>query len=198
MFWKLLSGMYYLMIVAGAKNAPPSILFNKPKQKFRCKYYELIKADITFTEAERFYILEAIKDFEQFCNGLIKLDIEFNLDLTQEEYINQSMLIRAVPTTKEIVMYDGYLQSNILGLCSCMENGFKKIHLVHNRLTNPITFRTTMIHELGHFVGLHHTRKKSIMHAYNHGNVLYPTYIDAREFARVFNCSPEQLRYFKL
>lgn len=59
-------------------------------------------------------------------------------------------------------------------------------------------YRTTMTHELGHYIGLDHTKHGSIMHKANHSSILYMTRIDAEEVAEKYQCNVDDLRYFKL
>jgi len=197
-FWKLLSRIYCNLVVAGLQIDPPPILFNKPKQKFTEKYVVRILADETFTPIERSYILSGIEDLTKFCNGMITFDIIFTLDYYDEFNIQDSILLRVKSNHQSIVESDEKIKNTTLGLYKYIDKHISIIYLVHDRLNGPVVFRTTVIHELGHFLGLHHTIRESIMHRSNFGHVLYPTYQDAVEFAKVYNCNPEDLIYFKL
>ncbi len=144
-------------------------------------------------------ILEAKKDLESFCNGLIELDIKFNLDSEDKETIrNNCVLLRVSPNHPSIIESDEKFQSTTLGLCDYMTNETRRLYLVPERLTNLIAYKTTATHELGHFIGLGHTARPSIMHKSNYSKVLYPTYNDAQEMAKAWGYKPEQFRYFKL
>ncbi len=144
-------------------------------------------------------ILEAKGDLESFCNGLVEIDIRFNLDSEDKETIrNNCVLLRVSPNHPSIVESDEKLQNTTLGLCDYMANDTRRLYLVPERLTNPIAYKTTATHELGHFIGLGHTKRPSIMHKHNYNKVLYPTYNDAQEMAKAWNYKPEQFRYFKL
>lgn len=144
-------------------------------------------------------ILESLDDLQSFCNGLICLEIRFELDGYDDEAIrNNCVLLRVDGYHPSIVASDEKIKSNTIGLCNYMQNDTKRLYLVHDRLDHPITFKTTAIHELGHFIGLDHTGRQSIMHKSNFSSVLYPTYIDAIEMSKVWGVDPEDLRYFKL
>lgn len=198
-FWNFISDIYSELVVAGLSLPTPKLLFHQPNYKLKCCYQETILADRNFTETERYLITEARKDLEHFCNGMIALDIRFELDPEDKETIRDNcVLLRVEVTHPSIVESDAKLESITLGLCDYMRNKTRRLYLVPERLTNPITFRTTAIHELGHFIGLSHTEKPSIMHKHNNNNILYPTYIDAVELSKVWNCDIQDLRYFKL
>lgn len=198
-FWKILSKFYCDLIISGINFDPPNILFNKPKYKLDCCFTETILCDVTFNQIERELIKEAILNLESFCNGLIRLDIKFDLDPNDYNRIeNSSVLLRVDGYHPSIMASDQKISSTTLGLCEYMTSGYRRLYLVVERLEHHIAFRTTAIHELGHFLGLDHTSKSSIMHKTNFNNVLYPTYIDALELAKIWNVDAECLRYFKL
>ena len=196
-FWKIISKVYSDLVLSGLKIPKPQWLFNNPKLKLPCQYQGTIFADITFTDREKLLILEGLDDLHFFCNGLIELEIIFNLDPNDRETIkNNCVLLRAEEEHPSIVEADGYHESRILGLCEYMDNDTVRLYLVPKRLYNEHSFRTTAIHELGHFIALEHTARPSVMHKSNYNNVLYPTEIDAHEMARVWSVRPEDLRFF--
>lgn len=197
-FWNVACEILTCLKQMGVNIPPSHRLFNQPKITNDYQLVEEIHADISFTEKEKLLILRAAKDFEYFSNDQITFDIQFDLDSSDQEAVeNQSVILRVDKTHPLIVEMDGYYKYSILGVCQYRED-YDALYLVHDRLRNPITFRTTTIHELGHFVGLDHTNGRSIMHKHNLSSVLYPTRADAIEFAKVYNCKPEELRYFKL
>lgn len=197
--WSVAAEVYTDLVIAGLDIAPPKRLFHQPKQKLDCAYSDTILADKAFTEKERKLILEANQDLESFCNGLIELDIVFELDAEDKETIrNNCVLLRAPPTHPSIIASDEAIKNTTLGLCDYMANDTRRLYLVPERLYNPITFRTTATHELGHFIGLDHTKPNSIMYKHNTSRVLYPTRIDAEELAKTWQVNVEDLKYFKL
>lgn len=197
-FWRILSELYCELVYLGLKFKPPSILFHQPKRKFQCQYFEEILADKSFTDAERIYIMQGLQDIEEFCNGLYKFSVNFELEPSTDVAVNCRLLLKVKQDNPIIVASDERIKSTTLGLCQYMTTGAKIVYLVHERLKDPITYRTTVAHEFGHFIGLSHTERVSIMHKSNFGKVLFPTYIDAVEFAKTYQCDPEDLKYFKL
>ena len=199
LFWRILSEIYSNLVVAGLKISPPNFLFYIPKKKLSCQYTATILADINFTDNERRLILEGLNDLHQFCNGIFELQILFVLDPEDHERVNNNYIIlRVSPTHPSIVASDEKVESTTIGLCEYMENKTVRLYLVPERLTNPIMFRTTTIHELGHFLGLGHTERPSIMHKLNYETVLYPTRRDAEAFGKLTGLAPESFKYFKL
>jgi hypothetical protein len=199
LLWSILAEVYSDLRIGGLKLGKPKLLFNQPKKELDCEYSETIWADTTFTPAERILILESLDDLHYFCNGLVRLEIRFELDKSDSEFIKKNcVLLRVDGYHPSIVASDERIKSTTIGLCDWMANDTKRLYLVHERLSSPTTFRTTSIHELGHFIGLDHTKIPSIMHRSNHNNVLYPTRLDAEEVAKVWSINPQDLRYFKL
>jgi hypothetical protein len=196
-FWNILSQIYSELYCSGIKIPVPQILFHQPSYQLNCEYSDTILADISFTDKERSFILEALDDLHSFCNGLIRLEISFELNPNDEETIrDNNVLIRSTPEHSNIKHSDTKLKCMTLGLCDCMNNNTRRIYLVSERLNNHILYKTTTVHELGHFIGLDHTPKNSIMHKSNDCNILYPTYNDAKEMGKVWNCDPKLFKYF--
>lgn len=197
--WSFIAGIYSDLIYAGLWNKPPTWLFNQPKKQLECIYEDVIWADISFSQYERNIILAAVKDLEYFCNGLIKINVIFTLDPNDFDTINNdNVLLKVKSDHSAITSADGYYQSTVIGLCDYMEAGNRRLYLVEDRLKDYHVYRTTAIHELGHFIYMWHTQAPSIMHKHNHNNILYPTYNDAKELAKIWKCPIKMIRYFKL
>ena len=107
-------------------------------------------------------------------------------------------MLRATEEDPDVRTWDHKTNSKILGLCLHKSNYTANLYILANRIINKHIFRITVIHELGHFLGMGHTDRISVMHKFNYGTILYPTYIDALEFGKIYNCEPDQLCYFKL
>jgi hypothetical protein len=187
-----------LVTLGGLKVDPPRWMFNIPKELLPHLETHQILADINFTPKERWLIEEAARNIEWFSNGLIKMRILFEWDPAWNVNENLTVMLRVPSTEKMITDCDGYYKNTVLGLCNWMKNNSVIIHMVHDRLQDEHTFRTTAIHEIGHYLGLGHLKKPSIMYKSNYMKVLYMTYNDAVEFARIYQIDPESLRYFRL
>ena len=193
----IISHLYTSLVILGIKISPPSILFNNPKNKIDAFKAETIHADMAFNETERQHILHAVEEWHKFSNQSVQLNIEFDLD-AKIPFNYQTTIIKTAITDPITAESDGYFKCNILGLCKPNADETVDLYIVHDRLTDPIKFRTTVMHEIGHFLGLDHTPNKSIMACKNYGDVLHLTYKDAVEFANKYKCQPADLRYFKL
>lgn len=162
-------------------------------------YQDIIYVDKTFTPDEQKLIMEAVKNLEEFCNGMIELFLSFELDPDDYDTIrNNSVLLRVNSDHEAIVTSDARIDGYTIGLCDYMSNDTRRLYLVMDRLPGSIIFRTTTIHELGHFIGLGHIDSPSIMHRRNNSNVLYPTLKDAKEVSTRWNVYYKDLKYFKL
>jgi len=190
--------IYASFIDYGIKLPKYQWLFNQPANKIPTQYQALIFADKTFTKKERELILEGLEDLNFICNGLVYLDITFNLEPEDEERIkHNNVLIRASTDHPAIEYADGYYEYNILGLCEYFTNDTVKLYLVPERLKSKSLFRTTTTHELGHMIGLNHTAKHSIMHRFNYNSILYPNKDDAEEIAKIWQINVDDLKYHK-
>jgi hypothetical protein len=187
-----------LVVLMGLKNPPPRWMFNIPSKILPYQETHQILADVSFTSRERWLIEEAARNIEWFSNGLIRLDIIFQWDPTWIIENDLTVILRAPTTEQSIVEADGYFKTNILGLCSWMNNHSTIIHLVHDRLPDDYSFRTTAMHEIGHYLGMKHTNRHSVMHKHNYTKVLYMTRKDAIEFASIYKVDPDDLCYLKL
>lgn len=200
LLWSIVSNFYTELVVGGVVTSPPPrLLFNQPSKKLECFSEDIIWVDKNFTVEEQNLIIEAVRNIEYFSNGLVRIILRFGLDSADEEKIKtNSVLLRVSPEHPAIAASDEKLQANTLGLCDYMTNDTRRLYLVVDRLPNATAFRTTAIHEFGHFIGMGYTEKPSIMYKHNNSNVLYPTYKDAKELGDVWDVDPECFRYFKL
>ncbi len=198
LFWRIVALAYSQIRLCGFNLPLYSFLFNKPKVKFHETIIETLHADTAFDLRERNLILEAAEDIYRFTNHRIKFDIIFDLEQGDDIY-SSCVIIKANSTNQYIQDADKEFKNNVIGLCYYRENETKSVHLVGDRLaTSKNLFRTTAVHEFGHYIGMDHTARGSIMQPINSNLVLYPTYIDAVELAKVWKCLPTDFEYFKL
>lgn len=193
----MLAFIYSNLIAAGFEIPVPEWLFHKPKFKLKHLYSNHYRADVNFDDTERQHIINAMKDMEFFCNGMHTFSVDFNFDPSTETIENKYTILKVDGYHPYIIESDKRLQANTLGLCSYIDHGIT-IYMVSERLHTDIVYRTTVVHELGHAIGMRHTKPYSIMYKSNCGIVLYPTFIDAVELHNNYDCAPQDLRYFKL
>lgn len=199
LLWSLIAKFYTALVNSGYKIAPPKFLFNQPEYKvFSCETKE-IHADITFTEEERSIILQAAKDLSFFSNDAFAFNIIFDLDADRiDDFLSDNVMLRAFADNENVIASDNIHKNFTVGLCRYWDDGTRDLYLVCDRIRTPSEWRRVTIHELGHFIDLSHTKLNSIMHSMCSAKVLYPTRIDAEEFAKVYGCKVDDLRYFKL
>lgn len=198
LFWRVLALIWSAFKIAGLNLPTFSFLFNKPQIKFHNTFVENLHGDLTFTMREQELILEAAKDMYRFTNGRVIFRIKF--DLTSADDIYDKNVIIKINSDEELIQkQDEHHGSNVLGLYYRRKNDTNSIYMVADRLTDSNNiFRTTVIHEMGHYLGMGHTEGCSIMHKHNSNLVPYPTLTDAKELAKIWKCLPTDLGYFKL
>lgn len=198
LFWRIIAVLYTGFKISGVNVPAFSFLFNKPKIKFHETIIENIRGDVSFDMREQKLIEEAAKDMYRFTNGRILFHITFDLT-TEDDIVDKNVILKAYSEQEYVQKADEKYDNRVIGLCYFRQNGTKSIHMISDRLTHSDNlFRTTVIHEMGHYLEMGHTKHCSIMHPTNSNVVPYPTYIDAVELASVWKCLPSDLRYFKL
>lgn len=198
LFWKIIASLYSDLKMSGIKLPTYSFLFNKPKMNFDTTIIELVSGDVSFDDRERALILEAANDMYRFTNKRILFNITFDLE-SGDNINNKNVIIKSTSDQEHVQKADERHDNPVIGLCYYRDDNTKSIHMITDRLLySDEIFRTTVIHEMGHYLDMTHTNEPSIMQPIISHVVAYPTYIDAVELARVWNCLPSELGYFKL
>lgn len=195
-YWKLLAEIYTDIVLFGLDIPAPEMLFNSPTCSIECLEEIYIYADNSFSELERKLIIRAANELEYFLNGLYKIIIDFSLDIKSNKLIHNHIMIKADLENQKILDWDKKAKEPVLGLCISYSDNLREILIVSERLKNTHSFRTTVIHELGHLIGMSHTPPPSIMHAINSTEILYPTILDAEECAKTYGLKTEHFKYF--
>lgn len=199
LFWRIVASIYTDLKISGFDLPPYSFLFHKPTIKFPKTIVENIRAEVRFTSRERRLILEAAEDVFRFTNNRIKFDIKFDLEENEIIAYEENVIMKSHSSEEYIKNADIEYKNNVIGLCYYGDGKGKSIYLITDRLERSDNlFKSTAIHEFGHYLGMTHTTGRSIMQPINSNSVPYPTYTDAVELAKIWKCLPSDLRYFKL
>lgn len=199
LFWRIVTSIYTDLKISGFNLPPYSFLFHKPTIKFPKTIIETVRAEVRFTPRERELILEAAEDVFRFTNKRIKFNITFDLELDEIVPYEENIIMKSHSDEEYIKEADKKYENNVIGLCYYGDGKGKSIYLVTDRLDRSENlFKSTAIHEFGHYLGMTHTTGRSIMQPINSNSVPYPTYIDAVELAKIWKCLPSDLGYFKL
>jgi len=197
LFHKIIRLLYVYARIACINIRPYPFLFNKPKRKVYSSILETIHADILFTEKERRLIYAAANDITNFTNNIIQFEFKFDV-IDYSFFHDKSILIKVLSSNEKIKQSDLEHASKTIGLCAWRRNLTKELYLVDDRLSHSSNlFRTTLAHELGHFIGLSHIDKKGLMHPINNQLSPHPNYYDAMHLAHFWKCDPNDLAYFK-
>lgn len=195
---RLIYWIYSAVIYTGIKLSPPSILFHKPLPYTGIKYVEQIHVDMRFSPKEIELILESLHHLTKFTNSKVSFNLHIDLVPLQDVNYIENKLIKIHSSSDIIKNSDENIKGTTLGLCFHNTDGTKHIYLVYDRLKDDITFKCTTMHEYGHHIYLDHTEGKSIMNRHIDSNIMFPTRIDAIEYANKFECSPEDCMYLKI
>jgi len=194
---KIIYFLYRTLILLQINIKPPQFLFNIPKEHDNHAIIEIIHADINFTPKERLLIAQALQILTEFTNNNIIFYVHYDLG-EFDMNIEENKLIRVHSSNPLIQQWDKNINSHTLGLCAYNNNNTRFVYLAYDRLTDPIVFRCTTIHEYGHHINLQHTDGPSIMNQFINPKIMFPNKIDAIEYAKRFNCSPEDCKYIKI
>lgn len=199
LFWRIVASIYTDLKISGLNLPPYSFLFHKPTIRFPKTIIETIRAEVKFNPRERELILEAAEDMFRFTNKRIRFDITFDLETDEIVPYEENVIMKAHSNEEYIKEADKKYENNVIGLCYYGDGKGKSIYLISDRLERSDNlFKSTAIHEFGHYLGMIHTKCCSIMQPVNSNSVVYPTYTDAVELARIWKCLPSDLCYFKL
>jgi Zn-dependent peptidase ImmA (M78 family) len=154
----------------------------------------LLHGDRDFNGKQRNLIEDVIDEWYRFTKGKLLFHIEFDLHKNDVDAPMRDDLIFKV-NSKFCLVRRWDEQNNITGLGYCYNKRKRgSLYMVSDRLTDDNAFKTTLMHELGHYIGLDHTPKGSIMTAFS-GEEKGFTEIDAIEFCSKYGGTLDDLHY---
>ena len=153
----------------------------------------LLHGDISFTKKERRYIQKAIDAWYVFTKGRFLFHVEYDFDQSDLDMPMKEDLIYRVNSRFYLVQqYNQKHHTNAWGLCYNY-SPWCNLYLVADRLGST-NFTNTVIHEFGHYLGLEHTDKPSMMHGKGITSNSF-TELDATELNRWYGFALSELDF---
>lgn len=159
--------------------------------------------DLSFNEA--FLVVEAAQHWTKRTKGLVKFDIKLtpsNKDLIFANP-NESVAITTISSSSSDVKFLDIKNENSTLAFYTTRYPLPTIVLIPERIEDEEGYyddnyyRTVIIHEIGHAIGLDHvsTTENSIMYpTAGEDGPFFLTDADMKNFCLVYYCSPEQLK----
>lgn len=118
----------------------------------------LLKIDSSYTEGEEALIRNAAKQWYEATGGTFEIDFAERIDITKpmtaddwyKDYDDYDIIFKANSTDSIVSVIEGEVGISFYGVC-----GYNVL-LVADRLPTDEDFLTTLLHEFGHYAGLHH------------------------------------------
>jgi len=168
-----------------------------------------IRIDHHFSTQEREIIFDALNTWESATKNFVKFNIINAYATSLNGYedsktlianndhrhyeVNIIDIIKTYSHDDIILKVDKYEKMPILGYaCFLYYSNFTL--LVTDRLTNDQMFKTIILHEMGHLLGMFHNKKRhTLMYPYYNSIVDTITKYDLRSFCKINNCNKEYL-----
>lgn len=157
----------------------------------------LLRGDMDFIPCQRAATEDAINEWYEFTKGRFLFHVEYDLKKTDiDAPMKDDLIFKVNSRFCHIKTWDK--QNKISGLGFCKNESMRgTIYMVDDRLNTYIDFKTAMMHELGHYVGLDHTPEKSIMYKYT-SSIEKFNQLDGLEFCDKYGCELTDLYYHSL
>lgn len=157
----------------------------------------ILHGDVDFSSAQRRAIEEAVHEWYEFTKNRFLFHIIYDLHKTDLDAAQTNDLIFNVDSQfHHVQTWDAEHAITALGYC-INERTRGTIYIVKDRLDNYLDFKLTIMHELGHYIGLEHTPKGSIMYKNNSPQTKF-TELDGIEFCDKYGGSLTDLYYHSI
>lgn len=158
--------------------------------------HKTVYVDSEFTEEEFMIIQEAADEWAQETNNLATFDVYYGIEDGLYNKIkhdpNSLLVVKSNSETPLVKSLDKLIKGEVLGFF-LKELEVQSILLVNDRMLGDHYYKAVVIHEMGHSIGLPHTRdEESIMYR-SMNYVYYLTKSDIRWFCRAYYCDAEKL-----
>lgn len=167
-----------------------------------CTVSAQFHGDVDFSVSERADTEAAMRNWKEATGGAACMNVTWDLDFSKissiVEHQHDNVILRVSGESEMVQGLDEEVQATVLGLA--LPHGGVHSHepirlfLVHDRLTGAGKFVGVVTHELGHTLGLQHTRDTwSLMYPAYRGQVCISR-SDLSEFCRVNKCEGHKMK----
>ena len=163
------------------------------------KINKTVYIDKRFSKIEINYIEEALNEWSEKSNNLLQFKVEYNININEKEYIKnkyQSIMIEKTHSSDtEIVFVEKLSETTLIGLCNTSTAPID-VMIIFDRLKNKEEYRSVVIHEIGHALGLKHSDIRwTLMYPYIDSGSYHLTYYDMEQFCKIYSCNVKDLNF---
>lgn len=174
------------------------VITDPPKENHLTHIEKSIYIDRTFTIQQKYIIEVAAAEWQNTTKGIVKFKV---VRLPTSEVLDPTKSIIIVNTNSDdpdIIELDAFARNNSYHLgWTNMNHVIPNIKIVSSRIKTSEKFKSTILHELGHAIGLSHNEGKS-----GELTLMYPaidlgadhiTEKDLQKFCQKYSCNYKDL-----
>lgn len=200
---KFVKRLTILCLISLFLNIFYSLTYEDKKENNTINPIEIVLVSPEFSEYEKGLIESALNEWSYSTKNLIHFIVLYNKDIFDidmtENNIILPIMMRPVDEDNIFVQFvDIIIDGEILGFYDKTAAPVPNILIVRNRIYDDAEYKTVVMHEIGHSLGLAHLEDKY--------NLMYPsskfgsdciTDLDLKSFCQVYKCDYLKMNWCK-